>query len=91
MGIVDTGLITSAVIAGGASIPAFATSAGLPVGTALGGFGKRKHDAIMLLAQNKLDSIADIISQARTTNIRRRHLPHQFSQSIAREGKISST
>ena len=39
IGIVDTGLITSAVIAGGASISAFATSAGLPVGTALGGFG----------------------------------------------------
>ena len=32
--IVDTGLIISAVIAGGASIPAFASGAGLPVGAA---------------------------------------------------------
>ena len=84
IGIVDTGLITSAVIAGGASIPAFASGAGLPVGAALGGLGvvislltvttrkfsrsqmvkQGKHDAIMLLAQSKLDSIADIISQA---------------------------
>ena len=37
IGIVDTGLITSAVIAGGASIPAFASGAGLPVGAALCG------------------------------------------------------
>ena len=84
IGIIDTGLITSAVIAGGTSIPAFASSADLPVGTALGGIGvvlslltlatrkfsrsqtvkQGKHDAIMLLAQSKLDSIADIISQA---------------------------
>ena len=74
----------SAVIAGGASILAFASGAGLPVGTALGGLGvvlslltidtrkfsrsqtvkQGKHDAIMLLAQSKLDSISDIISQA---------------------------
>ena len=80
--IADTGLITSALIAGGASIPAFASGAGLPVGAALGGLGvilflltvakqkfsrsqtvkEGKHDAIMLLAQSKLDSIADIIS-----------------------------
>ena len=72
------------MIAGGASIPAFASGAGLPAGAALGRLGvvlslltvaKRKfsrsqtvkqgkHDAIMLLAQSKLDSIADIISQA---------------------------
>ena len=39
IGIVDTGLITSAVIVGGASIPAFASGAGLPAGTALGGLG----------------------------------------------------
>ena len=71
------------MIAGGASIPAFASGAGLPAGAALGGLGvvlslltvtKRKfsrsqtvkqgkHDGIMLLAQSKLDSIADIISQ----------------------------
>ena len=68
----------------GASIPAFATGVGLPVGTALGGIEvalslltisiqifyrsqtmkQGKHDAIMLLAQSKLDSITDIISQA---------------------------
>ena len=84
IGIVDTGLITSAVIAGGASIPAFASGAGLPVGAALAGLGvvlplltvatrkfsrsqtvkQGKHDAIMLLAQSKLDSTTDIISQA---------------------------
>ena len=72
------------MIAGGASIPAFASSAGLPVGAALGGLGvvlslltvatqkffrsqmvkQGKHDAIMLLDQSKLYSIADIISQA---------------------------
>ena len=84
IGIVDTGLVTSAVIAGGSSISAFASSAGLPVGAALGGIRvvlslltvatrkfsrgqtvkQGKHDAIMLLTQSKLDSIADIISQA---------------------------
>ena len=72
------------MIAGGASIPAFASGAGLPAGAALGRLGvvlslltvaKRKfsrsqtvkqgkHDAIMLLAQSKLDSITNIISQA---------------------------
>ena len=84
IGIVDTGLVTSAVIAGGASIPVFARAAGFPVGAALGGLGvalflltvatrkfsrnqtvkQGKHDVVMLLAQSKLDSIADIISQA---------------------------
>ena len=84
IGIVDTGLVTSAVIAGGASIPVFARDAGFPVGAALGGIGvvlslltvatrkfsrnqtvkQGKHDVVMLLAQSKLDSIADIISQA---------------------------
>ena len=84
IGIVDTGSFTSAVIARGDSIPAFASDAGLPVDAALGGLGvalslltvatrkfarsqavkQGKHDAIMLLAQSKLDSIADIISQA---------------------------
>ena len=39
IGIVDTRLITSAAIAGGASIPAFASGAGLPVGAALAGLG----------------------------------------------------
>ena len=84
IGIVDTDLITSAVIAGEASITAFASGVGLPVGAALGGIGvvlslltvvtrkfsrnqtvnQGKHDAIILLAQSKLDSIADITSQA---------------------------
>ena len=36
-GIVDTGLITSAVITGGISIAAFASGVGLPVGIALSG------------------------------------------------------
>ena len=84
IGIVDTGLITSAVITGGAPIPAFARGSVLPVGTTLGGLGvvlslltvatqkfsssltvkQEKEDAIMLLAQSKLDSKADIISRA---------------------------
>ena len=38
-GIADTGLITSTVIAGGISIPAFASRVGLPAGIALGGTG----------------------------------------------------
>ena len=83
LGIVGTGLITSAVIAGGTAIPAFASSAGLPIGAALGGLEvvlsfltvatrkfsrgqtvkQWKHNSIMLLAQSKLGSIADIISQ----------------------------
>ena len=37
--IVDTGLIASAVIAGGASIPAFGSGTGLPVAASLGGLG----------------------------------------------------
>ena len=84
IGIVDTGLITSVVNAGGASIPAFASGAGLPIGAALVELGvvlslltvatrkfsrsqrvkQGKHDAIMLLVQSKLDSKANIISQA---------------------------
>ena len=39
IGIVDKGLIISAVITGGASIPSAASGAGLPVGAALGRFG----------------------------------------------------
>ena len=78
IGIVDTGLITSSTIAGGTSIPAFASDVVLPVGAILGVFGgtsfpfndrqrkssrrltvkQGKHDAIMLLAQSKLDSIS---------------------------------
>ena len=83
-GIVDTGLITSAVITGGISVAAFASGVGLPVGIALSGISlllplataitpksfkiftvkQEKHDAINLLAQSKLDSITNIISQA---------------------------
>ena len=82
--IVDTGLITSTVITGGIQIAAFASGAGLPVGTALSETSfllslatvitqkssriftvkQEKHNAINLLAQSKLGSIADIISQA---------------------------
>ena len=83
--IVDTGLITSTIITGGVSIPAFASGVGLPVGIALSGTSllfslatiitrkslkiftvkQEKHDAIKLLDQSKLDSIANIISQTR--------------------------
>ena len=83
IGIVDTSLITSSAITGETSIAGFASSAGVPVGAALGGLGvvlslstigtrkysrsltvkQGKHDAIKLLAQSKLDSIADIISR----------------------------
>ena len=72
------------MITGGASIVAFASGVGLPVGIALSGTSlllslatvvtqksfktftikQEKHDAIKLPAQSKLDSIADIISQA---------------------------
>ena len=61
-GIVDTGLITSTVITGGISIAAFASGVGLPVGIALS--GTSQHDSIKLLSQSKLDSMANIISQA---------------------------
>ena len=81
---VDTSLITSAVITGGISTAAFASGAGLPVGIALGitslasSLGtpitrktsktltvkQEKHNFIKLLAQSRLDSIANIISQA---------------------------
>ena len=57
--IVDTGLITSAVITGGISIAAFASGVDLPVGIALSGTSLllslatvTKHDSIKLLAQN---------------------------------------
>ena len=83
--IVDTGLITSAAITGGTSIPAFSSGVGLPVGVALGRLGvflslltvptrnfsrsqtvkQGKHDAIMLLVQNRFDSIIDIFEQGR--------------------------
>ena len=83
-GTVDTGLIPSTFIAGGISVKAFASSVGLPVGTALSGTSlllslataitqksfkiftvkQEKRDAIKLLAQSKLDNIANIISQA---------------------------
>ena len=82
-GILDTGLITSAVITGGISIAAFAGGVGLPVGIALSGTSlllslatvitrksfktftvkQEKQDSIKLLAQSKLDGIANAISQ----------------------------
>ena len=83
-GIVNTGLITSAVITGGISIAAFASGVCLAVGITLSGTSllpslatiitqksfktftvkQEKHNGIKLLAQSKLDSIANIISQA---------------------------
>ena len=83
-GIVDTSLITSAVITGGIYTAAFASGVGLQVGIALGvtclasSFGmpitwnifktltakQGKHNSIQLLVQSKLDSVANIISQA---------------------------
>ena len=83
-GIVDTGLITSTVIAEGISIAAFASGVGLPFGAALGGTSlllslatvitqksfktftvkQEWNNSIKLLAQSKLDSITNIISQA---------------------------
>ena len=83
-GIVDTGLITSAVITGGISLAAFASSVGLLVDIALSGTSlllslarvttqksfkaltvkQEKQNSIKLLAQSKLDSIANIILQA---------------------------
>ena len=83
-GIVDTGLITSAVITGGISMAAFASGVGLLVGIALSGTSlllslataitrnsfkiftikQEKHNYIKRLAESKLDSITNIISQA---------------------------
>ena len=83
-GIVDTGLIISAVITGGTSIATSASAAGLPVGAALARFNvffslstvatrkplqtltvkQGKHNAIKLLAQSKLNSMANISFQA---------------------------
>ena len=104
-GIVNTGLITSAVITGGTSIATSASGVGLPVGLILGGFNvvfsfltlptrkyfktltvnQGKYNAIKLLAQSKLHSMANIISQAmQDGNIS----PTEF-QSIARGRKIS--
>ena len=80
LSIADTGLITSMVLTGGISIAALASGFGLPVGIALGAaqpifslitpatrkylVSREKHDSIKLLAQGKLDSIANIILQA---------------------------
>ena len=83
-GIVETSLITSAVINGEVSTAAFTSGVGLPVGivldatslaSSLGTLIRRKSsktltvkqakfNSIKLLAQSKLDSIANIISQA---------------------------
>ena len=81
--IVHTALIISTVINGGVPISPFASSVGLPVGTALSGTSLvfslaiiitqksfkiltvklEKHDAVKLLAQSKLNSTVDIVSQ----------------------------
>ena len=62
IGIVDTGQITSSVIAGGTFIPAFISGVGLPVGAALGAFGallslstiaKRKSSRALMVKQGK--------------------------------------
>ena len=83
-GIVDTSLITSAVINGGISTTVFASGVGLHVDIALDVTSlassletsitrkisktltvkQKKHDAVKLLAQSKLDSISNITSQA---------------------------
>ena len=75
-GIVDTGLITSAVITGGASIATSASVVGLPVGTALAGFivffslltfatqKSLKTFTVKHGKHNAIDSMANIISQA---------------------------
>ena len=73
----DTGLITSTVITRVFSIAAFASSVGPLVGFSLSGTNliteksfeiftvkQEKRDVIKLLTQSKLDSIANIISQA---------------------------
>ena len=66
IGIVDTGLITSALIARGASIPTFASGAGLSVAAGLGGLGvvfslltvfTRKFSLGQTLKQGKHDVI----------------------------------
>ena len=57
----DISLITSTVITGGVSISAFASGVkSFKIFTVK----QEKRDAIKLLAQSKLDSIADIMSQA---------------------------
>ena len=81
--VINTGLITTAVITGVLSIAAFPSVVGLRVGITLSETSllfflataitrrsfkiftvrPKKYDAIKLLAQSKLDSIADIISQ----------------------------
>ena len=80
LSIADAGLITSTVLTGGISIAALASGFGLPVGISLGAAqpifslitpatrkylaSPEKNDSIKLLAQDKLDSIANIILQA---------------------------
>ena len=79
IGIVDTGLIKLPAITGGTSIPAFTSSVDtalggfgvvlslltIPTRKISRGLTVRqgKHDAMKLLAQRRLDSITDIISQ----------------------------
>ena len=76
-GIVDTGLITSTVITGGISIPAFASRVGLPVGIALGGTGillslatviTETSFKILTVKQKKQDTIK-LLAQSKSDSI----------------------
>ena len=73
-GIVDTGLITSAVITGGISVAAFASGVGLPVGIALSGTSlllslsttiTRKSFKIFTVKQEKHDAIKLLAQKVR--------------------------
>ena len=93
IGIVDTGLITSAVIAGGASIPAFASGVGLPIGTCLGRLGvvlslltvvTRKFSRRQMVKQGKHDAIM-LLSQSKLDRV-----ANTISQTM-QDGDISPT
>ena len=69
--VLDTSLITTTAITGGISIAALASGIGLPLATTITrktisifNSKEKKHDDIRLLAQSKLDSISEAISQA---------------------------
>ena len=91
--IVNTGLITSASIAGGTSILAFASSIGLPVGAALGRFGvvlslltvvRQKAFREFTVKQKKHDSIK-LLAQSQLDSI-----TDIISQAV-QDGDISPT
>ena len=77
IGTVDTGLITSSVITGGTSIPAFASGVGLPGGAVLGAFGvllshstiaTRKSSRTLTVKQGKYDAIM-LLAQSQLDSI----------------------